>query len=380
MLFKAISGYTSLKKNLLNIGKNLQSTFLFTGPSGGVSLALALAYATYLHCTNPSAIDACGKCISCTKMERLTHPDLHFAFPIGTTQQIKGKNVTTTSFLPQWRSFLIKNPYGSLQDWSKQLQDEARSLQIGKPQAQAIKQVAGLKPFESNYKTILIWLPELLHHAASNALLKTLEEPSKQTVFILVVTDPTQLLPTIHSRSLEVYVPPFSDEAMLDALQKHYPHMTSTEHTTLAQVAQGDFNKAQKLAVEHVEDYFEKFVQWLRIIYLQHWTRLVDFVEDFYKRPLQLQKNWIAYGLQIMRGTLLVHFDQKKLAHLTQEEMNFSEKLSKTLMKNQIIGIAQSLEKAHYSLQRNANGKLLLLSISLHMAQLISSKQNKKNA
>ena len=126
-------------------------------------------------------------------MERLTHPDLHFAFPIGTTQQIKGNNVNATNFLPQWRSFLIKNPYGSLQDWSKELQDQAKILQIGKPQAQTIRQIANVKPFEGNYKTILIWLPELLHHAASNALLKTLEEPSKQTVFILVTADPCLL-------------------------------------------------------------------------------------------------------------------------------------------------------------------------------------------
>lgn len=369
MLFQAISGYTWLKKRLLNHKK--ASTLLFTGPSGSASLALALAYITYLHCMQPAGEDACGRCVACKKMARLTHADLYCTFPIGTTQAIKGKDLHISSFLPLWRECIIENPYSDLKTWSAKLKNEAKNLQIGKAQAQTIKHTAGLRPFESRYKTILIWLPELLHPSAANALLKTLEEPSAYTFFILVSADASQILLTIRSRSLEVYVPGFTHEDMVSAIKLHYPNLTPARYTALAKVAQGDLNKAKALAQVPIQDYFDQFVAWLRAVYILHWTRIVHFSEAFYRMPVQVQKNWITYGLQVIRGALLIHFDQERLIELSTEELSLCTKLAKLFTSHQMVAIVSELEGMHYKLKRNANAKLLVLNSSFHIAQLI---------
>ena len=376
MQFKAISGYDEVKKHLLNKVDTQQIAHaqLFLGPQGSPNLAFTVAFIAYLHCTNKTATDACGVCSACIRVKKFVHPDLHFAFPIGPTQHIKGKEVSTSRFLPQWRSFLSKNLYASLEDWSEHLNNEAKQLQIGKAQSQEINRITNLKPFESTCKTILVWLPELLHVVAANALLKTLEEPPNKTYFFLVATNPSQLLPTLRSRTLAIHLPPFTNEDLKEALKHQYPQHTEVQREQIVKMAHGDLNKAYKLVNQTVENHFEKIAQWMRAAYAQHWEHLADYAEEFHKQPLQVQKNLLAYGLQLMRAALLVPFSKNVLVALNEQEATFCKKLHHTLSQAQIETIIQHFEKAQTALTRNAYAKLLLLSTLLHVAKLIKGQ------
>lgn len=179
MLFSSIPGLEETKVKLINAIQNdhLAHALLFHGKEGSPSLPLVLAMATYINCANPAADDACGKCPSCVKMGKLVHPDLNFAMPLPAAG--KKDDEETTDLLSSWRNFVLKNPYGNLQDWNYHLAIN-KPLSITKGAAKQIVKTLSLKSFEGGYKMMLIWSPETMHVAAANALLKVLEEPPEK--------------------------------------------------------------------------------------------------------------------------------------------------------------------------------------------------------
>ena len=188
MLFKDIPGNKFIKQRLINsVKKNrIAHAQLFCGPKGSATLALALSYARYINCDNKQPEDSCGFCASCKKYSALQHPDLHLVFPI--IKSNKTKITTSDNYLSEWRSFVLTNPYSSIQDWVEVLKNENKSGQRGmiyKDQAYSINEKIRLKSYESKYKVVLIWCAEQMNKESSNKLLKLIEEPPKQTIFLL---------------------------------------------------------------------------------------------------------------------------------------------------------------------------------------------------
>src|SRR5687767_12129162 len=100
MFFSQIPGYPETKQLLLKSVQNghVAHAQLFMGPEGSANLALALAYATYLNCEDKQPQDACGTCASCTKINKLVHPDMNFVMPVTTTKSVT-KDALSQSFL-----------------------------------------------------------------------------------------------------------------------------------------------------------------------------------------------------------------------------------------------------------------------------------------
>ena len=200
MYFKEIIGHTKIKEALCTSAKNnhIPHAQLFLGQEGSPNLAFALAFANYIVCENKQDKEACGTCAACRKSNKFIHPDIHFIFPVATTKKVT-KDPVSSLFLSEWRAFLQENPYGNLKDWSDFLETENKQCQISKEESRTIIKDIYLKPFEASVKLFIIWLPERMHPSAANALLKILEEPPGETVFILVSNDQENLLPTILS-------------------------------------------------------------------------------------------------------------------------------------------------------------------------------------
>jgi DNA polymerase-3 subunit delta' len=205
MQFKQIVGQSLIKQRLINSVKEnrVSHAQLFLGPAGSGSLALAVAYAQYLSCEDKQADDSCGECSSCRKYQKLMHPDLHFSYPFFA----KHKDDTAITFIEQWREAFIANPYLSLDTWRGYLEAENKQANINIAECHQIIKKLSFKPFESAYKILILWLPEYLDKEG-NALLKIIEEPQPNTLFLLVAQNQDQILNTILSRTQLIKIPP----------------------------------------------------------------------------------------------------------------------------------------------------------------------------
>ncbi|MHA7877949.1 MAG: DNA polymerase III subunit [Bacteroidota bacterium] len=370
MRFAAIQGYTLLKRRLTCMVKKQQVPHaqLFWGPEGNASLPLAWAFTTYLNCQNRLEEDACGSCASCLKMKKLIHPDVSAVFPTSATKQITGRDVVSSNFMKAWRTFLQENPYGQANDWSYYLNSESKQLSISKEEARSIIQTLSLKTFEGGYKVVLIWLPEYLHVAAANTLLKIIEEPPSHTLFLLVSNHPDKILGTIRSRTQHIYIPAFSDKALANTLTQKY----SLRQEQIAQItllANGNLNKARRLVDSMTGDYFEHFKSWMRSCYAHNFTQLVAQAASFHELSRTGQRDFLAYSLHMIREALVLPFTQKKLTRASDEEQRFAEKLRQTLTYQQIKTWITWLDQAFFYIERHTNPKILYLNLSLKIAR-----------
>ncbi len=401
MRFAEITGLHETKRFLISSIKSghIAHAQLFLGPSGSANLAMALAYATFLNCENRQEEDTCGQCASCQKMQKFIHPDVHYIFPVSSTKTITGKDVVSDSFMPSWREFLTKDVYGSAADWSFSFGGENKQLNISKEESRNIIRKLSLKAFEGNYKIMLIWMPEFLHPAAANGLLKILEEPPEKTVFLLVAHQQEQLLPTILSRTQTVSIRAFTDEEVFQILSvkkgNEEAEISPEKIRKAAHLAEGDLNEAKKLLSNVDEASHRMFHEWMRICYKLDFQQLagesdffqrqhmdskrVSWTDFFGKIGKEAQKSFLQYGLSMMRETLMMQAigqeniseEAGKLVRLYGEERTFVNNFSKIMHWEKIEQATRLLNEAYYHLERNANAKILFLDLSLKIAGLL---------
>ena len=374
MQFAAIQGYTLLKQRLISMAqtRKVPHAQLFWGPEGSASLPLALAFITYLNCQNRLEDDACGQCASCRKMQQLAHPDVKVVFPTSATKQVKGQDVVSANFLETWRAFLHEYPYGHDTDWSHYLNSENKQLNISKGETNSIIQAVSLKAFEGTYKIVLIWLPEYLHAAAANSLLKVIEEPPPHTLFLLVSIHPDKILGTVRSRTQQIHIPSFTDKALSNMLVQQ----STLNQEQLAQItllADGNLNKALKLVENITGGYFDCFKRWMRLCYSRNLTQLVTQATSFQEMSKAGQKDFLAYSLHMLRETLVLHFAQERLTRVSREEQEFAKKLRQTLTHRQIKTWTNWLNQAYHYIERHVNPKILYLDLSLRIVRTFKS-------
>lgn len=389
MQFTDIYGLDEVKKSLMQSADedHVAHAQLFLGPEGSANLPMALAFATYLNCEDRQPGGGCGPHASGDKMRKYVHPDLHFVFPVSATKNISGKDVVSDSYIKEWRNFIKENPYGSLSDWSAYFGGENKQLNISKEESRNIIRKLSLKAFEGRYKIVIIWMPEYLHPAAANGILKILEEPPERTVFLLVAHDAEKLLPTIISRTQIVDIRAFKDEEIIDILTKREEAVNEAQHVKIRQVAtlaEGNLNQAFRLMGEVEEDSHQLFRNWMRLCYVRDYTRLVGMAEDFQKMGKEAQKSFLHYGLSMLRETLMMqtvdtlqesHVEEimpveKVLVRLQGEELSFVANFSKVMSLEKIERITRLLNEGYYHLERNASPKIIFVDISLKIAHI----------
>jgi DNA polymerase-3 subunit delta' len=375
VLFNEIIGQDETKQLLLRSVKtnHLAHALLFDGPSGSANLTLALALAQYVNCEERQHDDACGRCASCVKIQKLVHPDLHMVFPVANLA--KGK--TSEAYLSDWRKFLLDTPYRTLPDWLETVGADNKQGNISAEEARNILQKLSLKAYEGAYKIMLIWLPELMNVPSANALLKVLEEPPAQTLFLLVTNQPDKLLITILSRTQRIAVRAFTDEEVTTHLRQHL-NLDETTARRMAYLADGNLAEALKLAQQNDSparsggpDNHTWFADWMRTCYRQDLISLVKQADQFDGFSKEKQKGLIDYSIRLYRDLFLWQQGASALLRLPDDELTFVKNFAKYLTIQHIEQIVADLNEAAYHLERNARAKMILLDMSLTFSRLI---------
>jgi DNA polymerase III subunit delta' len=369
VLFKNIPGQDHVKQALI---RSVQSSHvahaqLFDGPAGGGTLALALAYATYINCEQRGDEDACGHCASCVKMEKLVHPDQHFVFPIATSKKVNG--TTSEAYLPLWRKFLLNSPYRLLPEWLDFIGADNKQGNISVEEARNVLRKLSLKTYEGEYKILLIWKPEFMNISSANALLKILEEPPAKTLFLLVSDQPERLLPTILSRTQRVAVPAFADEDVSTFLLKKYP-LDESRTRQIAFLCDGNLSEASRLAQENPDDRQSWFADWMRSCYRQDIVHLVKLADTFDTLSKETQKGLFDYSLRLFRDMLVWTQGAGELLRVPGEELTFVQNFSKAVPLSALELMVTEVNDAYYHVERNVRPKMVFLDLSLTVAQL----------
>ncbi|MEA1786464.1 DNA polymerase III subunit delta' [Arenibacter sp. GZD96] len=381
MLFRDILGLDHIKKHLTTSADagRIPHAQMFVGAEGVGTLPMALAYAQYILCKNSEAENTTGNEACNLKCSHFSHPDLHFAFPVANTEKVKSHAVSN-HFMGDWQLFLKEQPYGNLFDWYRHINIEKKQGLIGVDEAQDIARKLSLKSYEGGWKVMLIWMAEKLNTQAANKLLKLLEEPPAQTLFLLVVEEEETLLQTIRSRCQVLHFPPLADQVIAQKLQEN--GLPLDEAMRIAHEANGNYNKALDLMHKDSEDLvFEKwFVQWVRSAFKAKGNKaaiheLLLWSDEVAKTGRETQKKFLVYALAMMRQALLRNYNAETLAYMKIHMEGFQfEKFAPFIHENNIFGIVSEVEDAMYHVERNGNSKLIFTDLSIKLTRLLHTK------
>lgn len=381
MLFNDILGLQHIKSHLATSADagRIAHAQLFIGPEGSGTLAMAVAYAQYLICKNSNGENEGGLQACNLKFDSLSHPDMHFAFPVANSDKVKSHAVSD-HYMEEWRQFVKEQPYGNLFDWYQLIGIEKKQGQIGVDEAQDIVKKLSLKSYEGGYKVMLIWMAEKLNNAAANKLLKLIEEPPEKTVFILIAEDEEQIIQTILSRCQILHFPRVAEDAISNALAER--GMPQEEAFRIAHESDGNFNKALDLMNNDSEELiFERwFVQWVRTAFKAKGNKsaiheLILWSDEVSKTGRETQKQFLQYCLTVMRQALMINFNASKLAYMRIHVEGFQlEKFAPFIHENNILDIVKELEDAMYHVERNGNSKIILTDLSIKLTRLLHRK------
>lgn len=377
MQFAEIIGQEEVKERLIQTVKDerVSHAQLFFGLEGSGALAMAVAYAQFLSCLDKKAEDSCGECSSCIKYNKLVHPDLHFAFPVATNKDVT-KEPVSNDFIYEWREAFLDNPYLNLFQWLESLGIENKQGLISVNESSEILKKLSLKTFEAEYKIMIIWMPEKMNNQASNKLLKILEEPPDKTLFLLVTQDQDQLLQTIISRTQLLKLRKLEDKEVADALVQRYS-VSDKEALEIAKLSDGNFTRALSMIRESegAAENFSAFQNWMRVCYKRDVAAALDIVDIVSSWGRERQKNFLQYGLNMVRECIMYNYSGAALVKLGGEQYDFASKFSQFINHNNCIQVTNELNKAHYELERNVNFKILFFDLSLKFFGLIRQSQ-----
>jgi len=382
MLFKEILGLSHIKSHLSSSADagRIPHAQLFVGPEGCGLLPMALAYAQYIICQNTNGENSGGNESCNLKFKSFAHPDVHFAFPVSNSNKVKSHAVSN-HYMKEWREFIMEQPYGNLFDWYRYIEIEKKQGQIGVDEAQDIVKKLSLKSYEGGYKVMIIWMAEKMNIAASNKLLKLIEEPPEKTIFLLLCEDEEQIIQTIKSRCQVVHFPPLAEDSIAAALVEKGAN--KSEAKLLAHEANGNFNKALDLLNKDSEDLvFENwFVQWVRTAFKAKGNKaaihdLLLWSEEVAKTGRETQKNFLSYCITVMRQALMINYGAEELAYLKIHAEGFQlKKFAPFVHENNILDITKELEDAIYHVERNGNSKIIFTDLSIKLTRLLHKKK-----
>jgi DNA polymerase III subunit delta' len=373
MLFKEVIGQEEIKKRLtLTVHENrISHALLFLGPEGSGNLALALAYAQFISCTNRQQDDSCGVCPSCQKYHKLIHPDLHFVYPVATTKSVD-KNPVSDNFITDWRMGITKNPYMTLSQWYELIGIENKQGNIGNNEAYEILRKLSLKSYESDYKIMIIWMPEKLNITAANKLLKIIEEPPPKTLFLMVGENSSKLLPTILSRTQLVKIPKINDESMRAALAST-SNLPEQALNNIVHLALGNYNHALTLLESNEENNvnFDLFVRLMRLGWTRKMAEIFQWVDEVSSLGRERQKNFLLEAMRLLRENFLRNQKLEEMVHMTDQENEFANNFNKFIKPSNISSINDELNKAYADIEWNGYAKFIFLDLLLKISRLL---------
>lgn len=394
MQFQSITGQKETKEQLVQMIQHnrLSHALLFLGKEGSGALQLALAFAQYIVCKpQPAAVDlfaaepqttnnkqqtkehdSCGICPACKKANELIHPDIHFSYPVITKKP--GEKPISTDFIKEWREFIVANPYGNVYDWLQFIGAENKQGNITAHECNDIIRKLNLKSFESEYKILIMWMPEFLGKEG-NKLLKLIEEPPPNTLFILVAENEDLILPTILSRTQLVKIPLLTNTEVEVALELN-AGVKIEKARQIAILAEGNYREALQL-LQHADDDWEVMLrEWLNAIIRTGPVAQVKWIDETAKLGREKQKQFLKYFIHLLEEAvrLRVMGTTNDQPQTTNNQLDFAGRLNKLCNLGQQEAIINELDKASYYIERNANAKMLFHALSIRLYHIINNK------
>jgi DNA polymerase-3 subunit delta' len=401
MQFSEIIGQQHIKEQLPEMvhANRLSHALLFLGKEGNGSLPLALAFAQYVVCekvqasqysqaqgpslfgeepgtsNTPFPVDSCGKCAACSKAQQLVHPDIHFSYPVITKKA--GTPPISTDYITEWREFIKSYPYGNAYDWLQFIGAENKQGNITANECNDIIRKLNLKSFESDYKILLMWMPEYLGNEG-NKLLKLIEEPPPNTLFLLVAENESQILPTILSRCQLIKIPALETREVSEALVTRHKTEPSTARQ-IAGVTEGNYREALQMVQHAEEDWQSLLREWLNSILKTGPIAQTRWVEEISRLGREKQKQFLRYFnhvvQQAIRYRLMGETKGPDSWQLTTAEKDFAEKLNRKISDiAQQEALVRELDRAAYFIERNANAKILFHALTIKVYHIIQDK------
>lgn len=393
MLFKDVIGQQQVKQHLAEMVEQdrLSHALLFLGKQGSGALPLALAFAQYIvSLPQPSPVvedlfggftalehvpsfihpDDIASQPGFQRASQLVHPDLHFSYPV--IPRKSGDKPVSTDYVVEWREFIQQFPYGNAFDWLQFIGAENKQGNITAEECNDIIRKLSLKTFESDYKVLLMWMPEYLGKEG-NKLLKLIEEPPPSTLFILVAESEEQILPTILSRCQLVKVPALENADIEEALITRSGTAPETARQ-IAAIAEGNYREALAL-LQHAEDDWQATLRdWLNATLKGGPVAQVKWVEEISKMGREKQKQFLRYFNHLVEVSIRVKVLGVERVAAAENELAFAQRLNKIAGVSQQEAIIEALDRAAYYVERNANPKMLFLALTFKLYHIIQHK------
>ena len=381
MKFSDIIGHDDLKRRLrqqIDAGR-VSHAQLFTGLAGYGTLPLALAYVQYLFCPNRHDGDSCGECPSCRQIEALAHPDLHFVFPVNKREKKSGEVVTSDLFIEKWREIWHeKRGVFSAEEWYERL-DLGKTMKglITAKESEEIIRKLQFKSYSSEYKAMIIWLPEAMNQEAANKILKILEEPWEKTLFILVSERPELLLQTIISRTQEVSVPRIDVATLREVAIAE--GKSPEEALNMARLAGGSLLELGELmrgeSDEMRHQCFELFTRLMRLSYNDKHLELFEWADDMTALTREGQRQFFLHSVRLLRESYMLHAGLGKISYLWGEEAEFCAKFAPFIGNQNIEALISEIERAMLQIAQNGAPRIVFTHFALAVSKMINRLQ-----
>ncbi len=378
MTFDEVIGQEDAKLRLRALVEEdrVPHALMFCGPSGSGKLALALAFASYLLCQRRHDGDSCGSCPQCAMVRKWAHPDLHFTFPvIKASDSSADYKPVSDDFSREWHEQLSEGPYFTIDQWLQLMNAANQQAIITVKESDEISRKLSLKSSQGGFKISLIWLPERMNEQCANKLLKLIEEPPAQTVFLLVSEEPGQLLETIRSRTQRFDIRGINTADIQEALINRRG-IDADAAQRIARVAEGSWTKALQILDGDNEshEFLNLYIRINRMAVARDIAGMRDWSEDCTKQGREKQRRMLRYFHRMIREGFMYNFHQAELSYLTLEEENFIKKQAPFINEDNVIILSELMDECIRDIGQNANSKMVFFDLALQLTRLIRKR------
>lgn len=342
---------------------------LLCGPQGCGKMAVALAFASYLLCRNHEDDDSCGHCPQCLMTAKLAHPDLHFTYPVirpaGTSSEHK---MSSGDFVAEWRNLLQHGSYFTMDQWLTEMNAANQQAQIGVGESDELLRKLSLKSSQGGYKVSIIWLPERMNQECANKMLKIIEEPPSQTVFIMVCEEPGRLLETIRSRTQRIDLKRIDTSDIEQALIDKRGIEPDAAHRIARSAAGSWLNALEELDAGNEKRLFlDMFIMLMRLAYMRNIKELRRWSDTVASYGREKQKRMLVYFMGLVRENFMYNFHNAELVYMTEDEENFARNFARFINEANVLEISALMNRAIRDIGQNANAKIVFFDLATNI-------------
>ena len=379
-MFEQVIGQREVQERLMQMVNEIRlpHAIMLCGPQGAGKLALAIGLAQRLLATKMenSMFSDTPEYVESPMLKKLEHPDLHFTYPtIKLPSMGADHKPVSDDFAREWHELIMASHYFTMNEWLEQMGGENQQAIITAGESDELVRKLSLKSSQGGYKVSIIWLPERMNIECANKILKLLEEPPSQTVFIMVCQEPDKLIETIRSRVQRIDVKKITDNDVKQALMEKRG-LSEDAAQRVSRMANGNWLKAQELLSADTENelFLDMFQSLMRLAYQRKVKDLKTWSEQTGTMGREKQKRFLEYFLRLIRENFMYNFQNEELCYMTQREEDFAHNFARFINEANILEISDLANLAIRDIGQNANAKIVFFDMALKMIVLLIQK------